>query len=357
MTNQVHVGIVGTSQAAQWRHLESLKEHPHAKIAAICGRNQEKAKNVANHYDNPPVFADYREMLDKSSLDALIIVVPDDLHYSITMDALDAGLHVLCEKPIAVNATQAREMYEKAEAVGVTHMVYFIFRWLPLHRYLQQLIDEGYIGRCFHLCFRQIMGYGRQARYGWRFDRKRANGVLGDIGSHLIDLARWYVGDITSVNARLGTYVDRPGIEGRPLDPANDSAILTLEFKNGTQGVIQVSAVAHVGAQGIQQQLSLHGESGSLEANVYGTEIEIRAMRQHEEAFQTLPIPDHVWGNTNRAKPFLVSYTEPLGDRLFIDAIVEDRLLSPTFYDGLKTQEVVDAALKSNQVGQKISLI
>ena len=90
-------------------------------------------------------------MIEKGDLHAIEIITPDDLHYPMTMDALDAGLHVLCEKPLALNAAQAKEMYEKAEAAGVVHMTFFTYRWLPHYRYLKELVDEGYVGRCFPL--------------------------------------------------------------------------------------------------------------------------------------------------------------------------------------------------------------
>ncbi len=84
---------------------------------------------MARKYDIPFVSSDYREVIDKGDLNALLVVTPDDTHYPITMDALNAGLHVLCEKPLAFNAKQAKEMYEKAEEVGVKHMTFFTFRW------------------------------------------------------------------------------------------------------------------------------------------------------------------------------------------------------------------------------------
>jgi predicted dehydrogenase len=340
-------------------HLPALKSHPRAEIAAICGRNRDRADEMAKKYEIPLVFTDYREMIAKGDLQAIVIITPEDLHYPMTMDALDVGLHVLCEKPLALNAEQAREMYEKAEAVGVKHMVFFTHRWWPHYRYLKELVDEGYVGRCFLCHIRYLGGYGREAQYAWRFDRQRSNGILGDLGSHMIDFARWYVGDIARVSAHLTTFVERPGPESQALDPANDSAVLTVEFENGAQGVIHVSAVAYVGDRGQEQHVILHGQSGTLEADFTFVGAELRGARHDEEQFAPLSVPDDLWGDvdqTDFSQILDVFVKQPVGDRLFIDAILEDRPVTPSFYDGLKAQEVIDAAIESHQSGSWVSL-
>lgn len=356
MSSRVRIGIIGTSWFSDLMHLPNLQSHPNAETVAICGRNRNRAEEMADKYEIPRVFTDYREMIEKAELHGLIIVVPDDLHYTITMDALDAGLHVLCEKPMALNAGQCREMYEKAEAAGVTNMVYFTWRWLPQYRYLKDLVDEGYVGDPFHCIFRYVSGYGRDVQYGWRFDSKRSNGIIGDIGSHMIDFARWFIGEITGVYAHLSTFLDRPGIDGQPLDPENDSASLILQFKNGAAGMIQVSAVAHVGDRMHEQHVILHGRSGSLETDFTLKGGEIRGLRDDEEEFKILPVPDGLWGNADRSNFLDTFIKQSVGTRLFIDAILEDRPVSPNFYDGLKVQEVVDAAIESHHSGRFVSL-
>ena len=361
MSDQVRVGVIGTSWFADLMHLPNLKSHPQAEIAAICGRKRERAQEMASKYEIPLVFTDYREMIDQGNLQAVVIVTPDDLHYPMTMDALDAGLHVLCEKPLALNAEQAKEMYEKAEAAGVVHATFFTYRWQPHYRYLKELVDGGYVGRCFHCHIRYLGGYARQGQYWWRFDRQRANGALGDLGSHMIDLARWCVGDVVRVSAHLGTFVERAGPEGPALDPANDAAMLLLEFENGAQGAIQLSAVAHAGDRGQEQYVILHGQSGTLEADYTLLDTEIRGVRHGEKQFEALPIPDRLWGNVDRSGSFLSQFSgvfqgQPVGDRLFIDAILQDRPVTPSLYDGFKAQQVIDAAIESDRSGKWVSL-
>ena len=356
MVNSVRVGVVGTSWWADSFHLPMLKSHPQAEIAAICGRNRERAEEMAKKYDIPGVFTDYREMIEKGNLDALVISTPDDSHYPITMYALDAGLHVMCEKPMALNAGHAREMYEKAEAAGVKHMVLFTWRWLPHYQYLKTLIDAGYVGRTFQCQFRFLGGYGRDGQYGWRFDRTRANGILGDLGSHMVDFARWYVGEIARVSAHLASFVDRPGPEGQPLEPANDSAVVMLEFVNEAQGTIQVSAVAHLGDSDTKHHVALYGELGTLDAEYTFPGTALYGVRHDEKQFRSLPVPDSFWGDVDKSDPWNVFDNQSVGDRLFIDTIVEDRPVSPNFYDGWKVQEVIDAAIESHRSGSWVSL-
>jgi predicted dehydrogenase len=337
-------------------HLPTLKRHPGAALTAICGRNRDRAEAMAKKYAIPQVFTDYRSMLEDGNLHAVVVVTPDEHHYPITMQALAANLHVLCEKPLALTAEQARSMYEKAEAGGRKHMVLFTYRWLPHYRYVRQLIDAGYIGRCFHCQIRYVAGYGRAAQYRWRFDRQRSTGSLGDLGSHMIDLARWYVGDVAKVSAHLATFVERPSADGAILDPANDAALLAVEFTNGAHGTIQVSAVAHVGDREQEQHVVLHGESGTLEIVYNELGAEIRGARHDEAHLGILPVPDELWGDTDRSNLSALMFEDSISTRQFIDAIAEDRIVAPTFYDGWKAQEVIDAALVSHQNGCWVSL-
>ena len=353
MTEKVRVGIIGTSWWTDLMFLPSFKSHPLADVTAICGRNRERAEEMANKYKIPHVYTDYRKLIERGNLDAVAVVTPDDLHYQMTMDALDANLHVLCEKPMALSTQQAKEMYEKAEAKGVKHMILFTFRWRPHFRYLKQLVDEGYIGRCYHADFDFLADYARQPEYLWRFDGLRSNGVVSDLGSHMIDFARWYVGDIAGVSAQLDAFVVRPSIDNKPLIPANDTALVNLQFDNGAQGMIRVSAVANRGDRGFEIGIRLCGDSGTLEVKqiFLGVEasVKFRGVRNGEEQFRDLEIPDVFYENMDRGEWFGPYIKQSAGPRLFVEAIVKDRPIVPNFYDGLKAQEVVDSALDSNR--------
>jgi predicted dehydrogenase len=352
---QLRVGVIGASRYSDERHLPALKSHPQAETVAICDVLRDRAEEMAKKYDIPFISNDYQEVIDKCNLNALFVVTPDDTHHAITMSALDAGLHVLCEKPLAFNARQAREMYEKAEAVGVKHMTFFTFRWLPQYQYLKELIDEGYLGRCFdcHICL--FTAGGRSGLYSWRYDRKHGNGMLSEYGAHMIDLARWLVGDIAKVNAHLRMFMHRPGPDGGVLDPTNDSVMLAIEFEKGTQGVMQLSSLAYLGTDHMDQRIALHGESGTLEVRATFTKAEILGARIGEKEFHPLPIPDRIMERVDKVNPFHVR-SQFTGDYVFINSILQDRPISPSFYDGLRAQEVIDAAKESHEKSCWVSL-
>jgi predicted dehydrogenase len=310
---------------------------------------------MATKYSIPHIFTDYRAMIASGLLDALVVVTPDAMHYPITMAALNAGLHVLCEKALAMNAVQAKEMYEKAEVTGRKHMVMFTWQWAPHFAYVQQLIGQGFVGRPYHFHIQYEASYGRDATYGWRFDRQHGHGILGDLGSHAIDCARRYVGDIAKVSGHLATFVKRPGPSGQVLDAANDAAQLAVEFTNGAHGSIHVSAVTTQD----ETRLGLDGEDGSLELVFTFTGAELRGMRQGEKEWQKLEVPDALWHDADRTgilidQIFDLFKRQSVASRLFIDAILDDRPVDSTFYDGWKAQQVVDAAIASHEQGRWI---
>jgi predicted dehydrogenase len=360
MSRKIQAGVVGTGPIVDFLHLPALQSHSQAAVVAVCGRTREHTDQIAKKYNIPKAFTDYKEMIQQGGLDAIVIATPDDLHYEITMHALEAGLHVLCEKPLALTVRQAWEMYQKAEQVGVKHMVMFTYRGMPFFQYIHNLMKQDYIGRCDHCEFRYLMGGGRNQEYRWRADPKRANGNLADMGSHMIDLARWLVGDITRVSAQLGTFVDYPGPNGERMDPTNVLATLLVEFSNGSQGMIHVSCIAHVADRDMVQQVNLYGEGGSLEIDVpYGLAdvgATLRVALNKDESFKTVDVPDSYWENMNRTDLYGYLMGMSFGARSFIDAILENRPVTPSFYDGYKAQQVIEAALESHKTGKWISI-
>lgn len=357
MKRQVNVGMIGTSWYADRMHLPALKSHARARLVAICGRNRLRAEELAGKYEIPNVFSDYREMLQHGDLDAVVVAVPDDLHYPITMAALDVGLHVLCEKPLAFSLDQAKEMLAKAESAGVKNMTYFTWRWVPHIRYLCQLVDEGYIGQCYDAQFHYAGSYARQSGYQWKWDRRHGLGVLGDLGSHMIDLSRLLVGEITQVQASLSVRVDKPKADGTPFEAANDSASLMVGFANGATGTVFLSAVADLGDRGQEHRIVLYGDRGTLEVYADASTQTVRGLRNGESEFRILPVPESILRGIDQKASlwrdqFAQLFTEQsVGTRLFIDSIVDDRLVPPGFYDGVKAQAVIEAAFESDRSG------
>jgi predicted dehydrogenase len=356
MESRVRVGVVGTTRYAEGMHLRSLQSHPRADVVAICGRDRARAADVAGRHRIPLVFTDYQQMLATAQLDAVVIVAPDEQHYPMTMDALDAGLHVLCEKPLATTAAQARAMYERAEAAGVKHMSFFALRTSLHHRYLYQLIEQGYLGTPYAAHLHLTHGFFRSDAYQWRFDQQRGTGALGDLGCYVIDLARWFVGDIARVSAHLSSLVERPHPDGQPYVPANDAASLVVAFANGAQGTLAASVVAHQAERGQLNSVVLHGSDGTLELQHTFRGATLQGARAEEQQIGPLAIPAELWEGVDPATPTDVTTRHSVGDRAFIDAIVHDRPITPSFYDGWKVQQVIEAAFTAHDQGCAVTI-
>jgi predicted dehydrogenase len=348
MAELMKVGMVGTSWWADLVLLPLFSSHERASVSAICSRTRDRAEELAAKFTVPQVFTDYREMITHGDLNAIVVATPDDLHYEIVMAALDAGLHVFCEKPIALNAQHAKAMLQKAEAAHLKHMVMYSWHWLPTIRHAKQLIDNGYLGTLYHGHMHWVTGIMRDGDYSWRRDAARANGVLGDLGSHLIHLALWFLGDVRSVSARLGFYSPRKSEQ--IYTPANDYAHLTLEFSSGAQLQIQLSWVDHL-LNPLPVNVTLYGEKGTLAvewapAATFDTSLRAGQEDKEEQLHETQVID-------------LIDFfsTQPIGPRLFIDAIHDDQPIYPGLYEGYKVQQVIDAALQSHEHGSRVEIV
>jgi predicted dehydrogenase len=354
MEKQLRIGIIGTSSYVEGSHFTLCHADPRVQIAAVCGRTRAPAEELVRKYAVPAIYSDYREMIGSAGLDAVVIATPDDQHYPMTMAALDAGLHVLCEKPIAMNASQARAMYERAEEKNLRHMAYFTWRMMPNHRFIHGLIEQGAIGKLIASQFNFQFSFGLSPQYWWRFDRAHSNGTISDLGAHMLDLARYFCGDIARICGHLGFNVRRESPDGQPFEPANDSAIAMLEFANGGHGTVQASTI--VRHDNSFMRIALHGTAGSI---ITGMQIEgpdtIRLAKEGEP-FQTVEIPAEYMDGIDRTQSFSSQQTaifihQRIGCSQFVDAILENKPAMPSFYDGWKAQQAIDAVLASHESG------
>jgi predicted dehydrogenase len=228
---------------------------------------------------------------------------------------------------------------------------------------VQELLAEGAVGRTYSSHISYVHGGGRGAVASWRLDGARSNGILGDLGSHLIDLARWLHGEIRSVSASVKSFGARRGADGQWVMPANDAATLLMDYASGAQGMIHTSAMAHVGRRGLEQHIVVHGAEGTLEADFTfgnfggaGEAMAVRAIKEGGDEFVPLPIPAHIWGGVDPQTPMEVFNQQSAGDRYFIDAILNDLPIAPDFHDGAAAAAVVDAALESQRTGQRVDV-
>ena len=290
----VRVGIIGPSWWVNYWHLPAVQNHPHAEITAVCGASaRDEADVQAKYGPNTRFYTDIDTMLQDAPLDGVIICTPNDLHHPATMAVLNRGLHVTCEKPVAMNAAQAAEMAQTAHARQLIGMTNFPYRDNPCVQAFRSHVQEGYIGTLAHITGQYHGGFGLTRPPGWRGLRARSGaGILGDLGSHLIDLARFVTGDeFASVCAHSLTAL-RSGETGafdgfiRTEDPRagernDDSCAFLAEMQSGAQGIFHTSWLAYQGAAAQHQELEAYGTAGRLHflANHAGTFLRGQAGR------------------------------------------------------------------------------
>jgi predicted dehydrogenase len=361
MPVKVRVGLIGTSGWADELHLPVLASHNQAVLAAICGRNGPRARALADKYGVAQVFTDYRRMIEDAELDAVVVATPEDLHHPMVMAAVQAGLHVLCEKPLAFSAAQSAEMLAAVEQAGVKHMVQFTNRGLPHYRYLKRLLDDGYIGVPYHAYFTWPTGWGPAHDvnpYHWAYDAARAKGVANELGAHMIDVARWFLGDVVRVSASMQSFVHRDGPDGAPMENANDSALMLLDFANGAHAMVHVGSpnIAGPGLRHTGQTAIICGSDGTLETRADPWTVppvsEITGLRRGSDQAENLVVPDAYYGGVDPIDRFGVFKRQSIGPRLFIDSIINDLPITPSFVDGHQVQRIIEAAIDSHLTGQ-----
>ncbi|MCB0014469.1 MAG: Gfo/Idh/MocA family oxidoreductase [Anaerolineales bacterium] len=355
MMASVRIGVIGTSGWTETMFLASLGSHPGAEVVALCGRDGARASEVAGRHGIAGVYTDYRAMLAEAALDAVVVATPDDLHHEMTMAALDKGLHVLCEKPLALTVGDARAMYEAAAARDIVHMVLFTWRWQPHFRYLRQLLDEGYVGRLRYAEFRFIGGFGLLGGESWRTNSQRANGVVSDLGAHMFDFARWYGGEVEALSAELAVL--RQTTEQAP---SNDDATVNLIYESGARGTVRVSTLAYQAGRWLELVVSLWGDAGRVEARQYfagqDAGVSIQGARVGEERFQELVVPAVLRNGLTNNEPMNPYLTQAAGPRLFVEGILANRPVTPNFHDGYQVQRLIAAALAANATGRRVPL-
>jgi len=261
----VRVAVIGTSFASAVQ-IPGFQRCDGVEVVAVASGREERARAAAAKFGIPRAFADWRAMLDEVECDLVSIVTPPYLHREMALAAFEHGRHVFCEKPFAMDVSEAREMVERAECSGLVHAVDHEFRYRPARRLLKEMVEAGHLGEPRVIRWGWLMGMladpnGRA--WSWWSEREKGGGWFGAIGSHLIDSLLWWFGDITEVSAHLNTFVTRrPHENGRDWGDvtADDDVALLLRFASGARCTVDLSSVTRPGSN----RLEAYGSDGAL---------------------------------------------------------------------------------------------
>ncbi len=370
MTQKVNVAIIGTrfmgrAHSNAWASVAQhfpLDVTPVMKVA--CGRHiDDHIKHFAEQYGWESVSDRWEDVVNNDDIDIIDISTSNKTHFPIAMAAIKAGKHVICEKPLAMTAKEAKAMYLAAKEAGVVHMTAFNYRQVPAIVYAKQMIEEGKIGeiRHFDAVYYQDWLIDPEFPFVWRNDIEEAgSGAHGDMNAHLVDLARYLVGEVTSVSGVQKIFVKQRPVSGEAKKrkvTADDATSFLCHFDNGALGSFITSRFA-TGRKNYLK-FELFGSKGALkfelerlnELQFYSTEDE-----PGDQGFRTLLMTENV-------HPFIEAWWPPghiIGwEHTFIhevkqllDAIAHKTELAPSFYDGWKTQAVMDAVVQAAEKQQ-----
>lgn len=351
----LRIGLIGVGGVCAAVHYPGFSRIPGVDIAGICDADEGLLKARAEEWGIAQAYSDVERFLAEVKPDAVSIATPNVYHRELIFKALDAGCHVLCEKPLGMDYAQTQEIYQKAQTAGKRHMTAFTYRFVPGMNYLRHLVSSGALGQIRHARFQRLQDWG-EAAIGWRqYKAQAGSGELGDMGIHRLDFAEDLLGPIQAVCAasKQGVPRDR-GKDGQPCPPQDveDWIAWIAEFKSGASGVFEMGKLTKGRGPG--------GDHDVAELN--GTEAS--AMYQLHTPHQILFAP--------RGKPYEVrqvpeaflkregSPRDPAeGDPVrtfrydqaweFVSAIRQGRDCVPTFYEGMRAQALADTILDAVQ--------
>jgi predicted dehydrogenase len=367
-------GFMGRTHSNAYRKVSQFFDLEYRPVMkAACARNEGKLREFAARWGWETVETDWRRLVERDDIDLIDIGSPNNTHYEIALAAAAAGKMVLCEKPLAMDGAQAREMTDAVERAGVANMVWFNYRRVPAVALAKQVVEEGRIGRPFHYRAQYLQDWtispdlplGGQTL--WRLDADAAGaGVSGDLLAHSIDTALWLNGPISAVSGMTEVFVKERALQDDPTQrkavTIDDACQFMGRFANGSLGLFESTRYAR--GRKNYNTFELNGETASVYFDLEDP---------HRLQYYDHRDPDHLhgWRNihvTGFEHPYMKNWWVPgttIGyEHTFINALADflkgletGEPAAPTFRDALHTQIVLDAVLESARTGQWVEVI
>lgn len=342
----VKVGIIGCGKITQVRHAPEYAQHESVEIGGFFDRERSRAEAMVAKYGGK-VYDDYLEMLEDETIDAISVCAPNFLHAPITVEALQHGKHVLCEKPMALSTEESSGMIRAAEAAGKKLMIGHNQRLLPTHRKAKELLENGAIGKV--LFFQSNFKHSGPENWSidknnktWFFSREAAHfGVLGDLGAHKLDIIRYLTGlNVDEIFATTMTLDKRD--DSGELIAIEDNAVCLFRMQGGMSGTMHVSWTNYGGED---NSTILYGDKGVMK--IFGDFPDDMVLEMKDGS----RVKYHVGGiqtNANQIKTGIIDE--------FIRSIETDSEPLVTGEDGHHTLSTIVAGLKSAACGQWVKV-
>lgn len=368
----VGYAFMGAAHSNAWRNADSFFDLPfHPELTAICGRNGEAAAAVGRRFGWASVETDWRTLVERDDIDVIDICSPGNTHAEIAIAALDAGKHVLCEKPLATTLQEAEAMAaaaHRARERGVYAMVGFTYRRVPAIGLARSLVEQGKIGTIRNVRAQYLQDWivDPAAPLSWRLRKETAgSGALGDIGAHIVDLVHYITGEtLTGVSALSETFVkERPlplstsglsGVSGSEMGEVtvDDAVVFISRLSGGALATFEATRFATGRKNAIR--LEINGSTGSVafdfeDMNLlsYYDNSDDQAVAGFRRILVTEPVHPYIshWWPAGHLIGYEHGFTHEIVD--FVEAIAAGRQPLPSFDDGLWVQRVLDSVERS----------
>jgi len=365
--------FMGKAHSNAYKKLPYMMYPPVAipKLAAIAGRDESAVKEAAARYGYAKSYTDWHDLLADDNVQLFDNGGPNDMHAEPCIEAAKAGKHILCEKPLARTAEEAKTMLDAVTKAGVKHAVAFNYRFVPAIRQAKMLIESGALGQIYH--FRAVyLQEWIMPHYGtphiWRLDKAVAgSGALGDLGAHIIDLGRFLVGEFRSVSAMARTFIpERPGSDGKMKKvDVDDAFVSAIEFENGAIGTIEATRFA--GGHKNSNCFEVNGEKGSIRFNLERmNEMEVFWVGEEPketQGFHSVLVSEgyHPFWSNWWPHGHIIGWEHTFVHEIhhLLDAIVNDKSVAPygaDFLDGYKNAVICDGILESARLKRQVDL-
>jgi predicted dehydrogenase len=375
---EIGVGMLGYAFMGK-AHSNAMKKLPYMiyppaavpRLAAIAGRNAAAVAEAAKRFGYQKTYTDWRAMIEDPDVQLLDNGGPNNLHAEPSILAAQLGKHVLCEKPLARSAAEAKAMWDAVEKAGVKHMTAFNYRFVPAVRMIRDLIDQGAFGRIYHWRAVYLQEW-IMPHYGtpmiWRLNRELAgSGALGDLGAHIIDLAHYLVGGVKSVSALTKTFIQQRDRDegGAGVVDVDDAFAAAVEFENGAIGTLESTRFA--AGRKNHNVFEINAEKGSVRFNLERmNEAEVFWVDEQPQAtqgFHNVLVSEshHPWWKHWWPQGHIIGWEHTFVHEInhLLEAIVHDQPVGPhgaTFEDGYRCAVVCDAIVESSQSGRRVDI-